>query len=75
MVLPILFMTSSFRVAAIYFFFISDEFVDFIRRERNPDTLAIDHFLPMAHKFGLELTTMSAVDTKLGCFEKNPPAG
>jgi hypothetical protein len=69
---PTLFKTIS-KLAWLFFF--SDEFVDFIRRERNSETLTIDNFLPMAHKFGLELTTMIAVDTKLGCFNKDLPEG
>ena len=50
---------------------VSQELVDYIRRERSPDLNVISNFLPLAHRFGFESITVIALDSHLGCFEKN----
>ena len=55
---------------------IGDEFVSFIRRERdsNPDRLIPDLLLP-CHRFALESITAIALDTRLGCLDPEIPPG
>ena len=48
---------------------ISQEFVDYIRRERKPNSDLIPDFLPMTHRFGFESITAIALNSRLGCFD------
>ena len=48
---------------------IGQEFVDYIRRERNPKNDVIMDFLPMTHRFGFESITAIALNSRLGCFD------
>ena len=52
---------------------IGDEFNNYLRRYRDPNTSLVSDFILPCQRFALESITAIALDTRLGCLDEDIP--